>query len=267
MMNRGLSFSTLFHLCALFMMSCISLAAKSLSFVLMPPLSVQPLRTIQTVATATTNLQMASSSDYVSPRMLVSNGMQLFRQGDVQGSLAAFDKADAAVPDGSLKPFLWQRGISYYYLDRFREGSHQFKFDVKVNPLDVEEIVWDIACLARLNSVDSSSNVEFPPSDMMSLPKGKKDRRKIMSTVYALFRGETKEEDLALAGHDLGSTKSDEFYSLFYLGLYCEARGQTEKAEAYMKAAVKTAYATSVGVGDYMTSCAKVHCQLRGWKA
>jgi len=208
----------------------------------------------------------SSSSDYnnMSPRMMVSKGMQLFRQGDVEGSLEAFDKADVAVPDGSLKPFLWQRGISYYYLDRFKEGSDQFKFDVKVNPLDVEEIVWDIACLARASNSDDTSS--FPPPTMMTLPKGKKDRRRIMSTVYSLFRGEAKEEDLALAGHDALASKSDEFYALFYLGLYCEARGQMEKAEGYMKAAVKTQYASSLGVGDYMTSCAKVHCQLRGWK-
>lgn len=59
----------------------------------------------------------------------------------------------------------------------------------------MEEIVWDIACLSRL---DPSI---FPPAQMMSLPKGKKDRRKIMGTVYALFRGEAREEDLAVAGH------------------------------------------------------------------
>jgi hypothetical protein len=82
--------------------------------------------------------------------------------------------------------------------------------------------VWDIACLSRLNPL------EVPPPKMMSLPQGKTDRRKIMvrrsplstivfyqqsqstfllffclvqNTVYALFRGEAREQDLALAGH------------------------------------------------------------------
>lgn len=45
---------------------------------------------------------------------------------------------------------------------------------MKVNPLDVEEIVWDIASLSRLDPKN------IPPSNMMSLPPGKKDRRKIM---------------------------------------------------------------------------------------
>lgn len=203
------------------------------------------------------SMEAAPSIGFESPRKLVSDGMQAFREGKVQDSIDLFDRADRAVPDGSLRPFLWQRGISYYYKDEFSKGSEQFRYDVKVNPLDVEEIVWDITCLSRLQP-DT-----LPPPSMMSLPKGKQDRRKIMSTVYSLFRGEANEHDLAVAGH--GGNISDEFYSLYYLGLYCESRGETEKAANYMKAAVGTSYATGVGAGDYMTSCARVHCKLRGW--
>jgi hypothetical protein len=58
---------------------------------------------------------------------------------------------------------------------------------------------------------------------------------------------------------------SDDFYALFYLGLYCEARGEITKASEYMKQAVRTEYATSFGEKDYMTAVARVHCQLRGW--
>ena len=186
--------------------------------------------------------------------------MQSFRNGDVLTSLQYFDKANNLVPDNKLTPYLWQRGISYYYLDKFQEGHEQFSLDVKVNPLDVEEIVWDIACLARMDS----SN-KFPVENQMSLPVGKKDRRKIMSTVYSLFRGDngTTEYDLREAGHNGNS--SDEFYSLFYLGLYCEIRGETSKAEMYMKMAERSRYATGVGSGDYMSACARVHCKLRGW--
>ena len=58
---------------------------------------------------------------------------------------------------------------------------------------------------------------------------------------------------------------ADEFYSLFYLGLYCEIRGETSKAAKYMRSAVSTSYANGVGTGDYMTACARVHCKIRGW--
>ena len=149
-----------------------------------------------------------------SPRILIQKGMQSFRNYDVPSSLAYFDRADAlTVPKGTLAPYLWQRGISYYYLNRFQEGSDQFRLDVSVNPLDVEEIVWDIACLARMD--DSN---KFPPEKCMALPSGKTDRRRIMSTVYSLFRDDgATEYDLRNAGHT--GNMSDEFYSLFYLGL------------------------------------------------
>mmetsp|Transcript_31354 Transcript_31354/g.44513 ORF Transcript_31354/g.44513 Transcript_31354/m.44513 type:complete len:221 (+) Transcript_31354:150-812(+) len=118
----------------------------------------------------------SSSSSYanLSPRQLIAEGMKAFRDGNIDDSIDFFNRADRAVPDGSLRPYLWQRGISFYYADLFRQGSDQFRFDVRVNPLDVEEIVWDIACLSRMNA-DT-----LPPPNMMALPKGKKDRRKIM---------------------------------------------------------------------------------------
>jgi len=223
-------------------------------------------KTITTLSHATTKPLLATNiSDGTiineSPRTLLQKGMQSFRSLDVPPSLTYFDQADA-LANGGLSPYLWQRGISYYYLDEFQKGSQQFKSDVVNNPLDVEEIVWDIACLARIRNDNTK---EWPPQTTMELPKGKKDRRKIMSTVYSLFRGDgMTEHDLFKAGHD--GNISDEFYSLFYLGLYCEIRNETTKAEEYMKLAAKSKYATGIGSGDYMSSCAKVHCKLRGWE-
>ena len=140
----------------------------------------------------------SSSLSYLlaaSPRQLVAEGMDLFRQGDIAGSIDRFDASAALSRDGGL--YLWQRGISYYYADQFREGSQQFRNDVQVSPLDVEEIVWDTACLLRMDST-------FPPPTQLSLPPGKKDRRPIMAIVYSLFRGEATEHDLAEAGHKGG---------------------------------------------------------------
>mmetsp|Transcript_17087 Transcript_17087/g.22178 ORF Transcript_17087/g.22178 Transcript_17087/m.22178 type:complete len:246 (+) Transcript_17087:114-851(+) len=206
-------------------------------------------------------LQMVTTNsvlDQYSPRQLIDLGMRRFRSGDVIGSIECFDSAEHK--DSSIRPYLWQRGLSYYYADMFQLGSDQFRFDVSVNPLDVEEIVWDIACLARIDGKN------LDQSKMMSLPKGKKDRRKIMATVYQLFRGENgvMEEDLAKAGE---LSASDEFYSNFYLGLYTESvTGDISKASHYMVAAASSAYSNGVGSADYMTACAKVHCKLRGWK-
>ena len=42
--------------------------------------------------------------------------MTAFRQGDVPGSLEAFDAA--LLQDPGIRPYLWQRGLSLYYLEQ-----------------------------------------------------------------------------------------------------------------------------------------------------
>jgi len=129
------------------------------------------------VASSTSTTALFSSqlsSDPNQARKLVFQGMEAFRKGNVNESIDLFDKADALRPDGSLHPYLWQRGLSLYYADRFQEASDQFRADVAVNPNDVEEIVWDIASLLRIQPDD------FPPPNRMSLPPGRQDRRRIM---------------------------------------------------------------------------------------
>jgi hypothetical protein len=55
---------------------------------------------------------------------------------------------------------------------------------------------------------------------------------------------------------------SDVFYALFYLGLFAEARGETTKAEHYMRQAVAAPYAAgTMGRGDYMTTVARVRVE------
>lgn len=132
--------------------------------------------------TTTTSLTMALSlnsipTETMTPRQLVQAGEQLFKKGQVQESIQLFDKAEQV--NANVTPYLWQRGISYYYDDDFKKGSQQFRIDVKVNPLDVEEIVWDIACQARMKSAGTISEVE-----KMALPLGRTDRRRIMVRVF-----------------------------------------------------------------------------------
>lgn len=67
-------------------------------------------------------------------RQNIFEGMELFRKGDIQGSI---DKFDGSVSPGS-SAYLWQRGISYYYNDEFAKGSKQFRDDVLQSPLGKE---------------------------------------------------------------------------------------------------------------------------------
>ena len=193
--------------------------------------------------------------DLAAARRYVGAGMQSFREGRVQESIDYFDKAEAAEPQ--YDPFLWQRGLSYYYANDFDKASKQFRRDVKVNPLDVEEIVWDIASQLRLDP-----DATFPLATALKLPANQSDRRPIMAIVYKLFQGQADEQALAQAGHRLGRP-SDEFYSLLYLGLFSEtARKDATKAEYYLRQAVHSEYAQTTGQRDYMTDVARVGCLL-----
>ena len=162
------------------------------------------------------------SFSYDDARQLMREGEDSFRRGDVKESARKFDAVYGNF--SALRPYLWQRGISLYYVGRFQEASEQFQLDVRVNPNDVEEIVWDAAALLQL------APERFPPKDMMSIPSTSNDRRRIMvrpeehvrahtrplstpsrlssdeneyqTPVYRLFRGEGSERDLFVAGHD-----------------------------------------------------------------
>jgi tetratricopeptide (TPR) repeat protein len=112
------------------------------------------------------------SLSYDDARQLMREGEDAFRRGDVKGSTKAFDEVYRTF--SALRPYLWQRGISLYYAGRFQEASEQFQLDVRVNPNDVEEIVWDTASLLQL------APGRFPAKDMLSILSPSKDRRRIM---------------------------------------------------------------------------------------
>ena len=55
-----------------------------------------------------------------------------------------------------IRPFLWQRGLSLYYRDRFAEGAAQFRDDVAVNPNDTEESIWAFLCESALQGPEAA---------------------------------------------------------------------------------------------------------------
>jgi len=79
---------------------------------------------------------------------LLKEGVKQFRLGEVERSLTCFDRIIEVSP--LSKPFLWQRGISLYYKEDFLAGAQQFRTDVRVNPNDTEELIWERLCKLRL---------------------------------------------------------------------------------------------------------------------
>ncbi|KAH9553624.1 hypothetical protein CY35_08G021500 [Sphagnum magellanicum] len=195
----------------------------------------------------------ANVGDRQAAILATRRGMQLFSKGDVRGSVVEFDKALELDPQ--QKPYLWQRGLSLYYLRRFEEGAKQFRDDVAVNPNDTEEMlqsIWCFLCEAQLYGPDKAHQnfLQVGP-----------DSRPVMRKAYELFRdgGDTKEL-LAVGARDA----HDFFYSHLYVGLFHEAHNNTTAAREAITAAVASPYGARSG--DYMATLAKVHCGCREWQ-
>ncbi|KAI5326364.1 hypothetical protein L3X38_035438 [Prunus dulcis] len=180
----------------------------------------------------------------------IRHGMVLFRQGDVSGSVAEFDKAIELDP--RQQAYLWQRGLSLYYLDRFEEGAEQFRLDVAQNPNDTEESIWCFLCEAQLYGT-SEARERF-------LEVGQ-DPRPVMRDAYNMFKDGGDPEKLVAAFSK--SRESDYFYASLYAGLYYESQKKTDAAELHIVTAYQSPYGQRSD--DYMASLAKVHCLCRKW--
>jgi len=181
------------------------------------------------------------------PNAYIRRGMVKFQLAKIDESIDDFDTAEKLEP--RLKPYLWQRGLSYYYADRFEEGAQQFEIDLTVNSQDVEETVWRYLCMARLVGVTEARH---------QLLTVKNDPRRIMGCVYDLFAGNCTADDVLNVGKAEGIKGL--FYSHLYLGLYYEAENNGDLAKEYIVKA-----ADKYKIEDYMWYLAQVHKKLRGW--
>jgi tetratricopeptide (TPR) repeat protein len=180
------------------------------------------------------------------PRAYVNRGMVHFKLANIDESIADFDIAEKL--DSRLTPYLWQRGLSYYYASRFADGAKQFEVDLTVNAQDVEETVWRYLCIARFHN---------PAQARESLLEVKNDPRLVMRLVYNLYAGNCSVDDVLAVGSS--KDKRAKFYSSLYVGLYFEAENQPQLAQQYITQAVNEK------IDDYMWNLAVVHQKLRGW--
>jgi len=185
-------------------------------------------------------------------RSMLSIGSVKFQQLDTREALKYFDIAYDKTPE--LRPYMWQRGLSLYYADRFEEGAEQFRLDTSVNPYDTEEAIWAFMCEARIKGADAARE------DFVEV---RKDRRAVLGLAYKCFRAGTGVEELeALSFPE--APASQRFYADLYSGLYYEAEGESDKAKEAILRALANPYGQT---GDYMYSVAQVHAISRGWTA
>jgi tetratricopeptide (TPR) repeat protein len=192
-------------------------------------------------------LTTALEADPHNTQLYIKRGMASFQLGHIALLIDDFDRAERLNP--GLTPYLWQRGIAYYYAERFEDGARQFETDLSVNAHDVEETVWRYLCQAQAQGADAARQALLPVHD---------DSRPVMNWVYRLFAG-TCEPERVIAQYD-NSGRRERFYSALYVGLYYEAEGDPQRARHYISLA-----ADMQVTEDYMGWVAIVHQRLRGW--
>ncbi|BAQ64106.1 hypothetical protein [Geminocystis sp. NIES-3709] len=178
------------------------------------------------------------------PRMYIYRGMIYFKLVRLKESLLDFNKAEELNPQ--LTPYLWQRGITYYYLKKYAKGARQFEVDLSVNSLDVEETLWHYLCIAQLENVISARDCLLPI---------KYDPRSFMTPIYRFFSGRSTVQTI-LNNANINNLR-EMFYLNLYIGLYYEAERDQEKSWFYINKAI------SYKIDDYMWYLACVHQYLR----
>jgi lipoprotein NlpI len=111
---------------------------------------------------------------------LLLRGMQKFRENDLAGSIADFDRAAQIYP--KLAPQLWQRGIADYYAGKYKEGRRQFELHQTVNPNDVENAAWHFLCVVHLEGLEAAQK------SMLKVDTSR-DTRVPMPEIYQMLAG------------------------------------------------------------------------------
>jgi lipoprotein NlpI len=185
---------------------------------------------------------------------LFRDGILFFYDAKPKESVAAFNKVIELLPKAA--PQLWQRGLSLYYTEEFKEGRKQFELHQTVNPHDVENAAWHFICVAKSDGVEAARKALIPIDG---------DPRVPMQQVYDLLAGKGTEEAVMKAA-EKGEAGSEELrnqlcYAHLYLGLYHEALGHADRAKEHMLKAAK-----DYKMDHYMGKTAQVHVKLRGWE-
>ena len=182
------------------------------------------------------------------PRTTRLAGDIYLRSGKTKWALRLFDRYLETNQDDL--PQLWQRGIACYFMSDFKTGVEQFEQHREVNPNDVENAAWHFLCLAKLTSPEEAQQQVLPAPNDPRIP--------MEEIRHVLITGDRDVVRQRIEETPEGSEarKAAEFYGNFYLGLYADAWGNVDEAEALMKQAAEDA------PRNYMGDIARVYAQF-----
>ncbi|WP_330202284.1 hypothetical protein [Cyanobacterium sp. Dongsha4] len=177
------------------------------------------------------------------PRLYIKRGMIFFKLARLNESLKDFNKAEELNPQ--LTPYLWQRGLTYYYLGKYAKAGRQFELDLSVNSQDIEETLWLYLAIAKLENPQNAQECLLPV---------KYDTRGFMRQIYQVFAG--KSDISTLTNINTNSSLKEVFFYFLYAGLYYFAHGDNTQANLYIQKAIE------VKIDDYMWYLACVHLNI-----
>lgn len=186
---------------------------------------------------------MAAPGAAQHPQAFIDQAEQAFAEDRLEDAVASFDRLVALDPEAA--PWMWQRGIALYYLDRFEECAAQFAAYQSVNPGDIESAVWHTACRARADSIDAARAAMFPPG---------RDPRVMRAEIYEMFAGRLSPGVIVDRAGFIADVAV--FYARFYAGLLAEVTGDHAAARVHLRVAASEAYREH---GGFMNVVARRH--------
>lgn len=198
-----------------------------------------------------TGILLAAPAAAQHPQAIVDRAEEDFAAGRISEAAAGFDRLAALDPEAA--PWMWQRGITLYYLGRFEECAAQFAAYQGVNPGDLESAVWHVACVARWRSLDEARTAMFPAG---------RDNRVMRAEIYQMFAGRLPPSAVVDRAGFIADVAL--FYAHFYAGLLAEISGDEEAAGRHLRIAASERFRD---MGGFMNAVARVHWARVGNRA
>jgi lipoprotein NlpI len=88
------------------------------------------------------------------PRSLRGKARELFAEGKLAESIAAFDKLATKFPP--VAPSLWERGLALWYVGEFAKAAEQFAAYDTVGKTDIENGLWHYLSVAKAEGAEAA---------------------------------------------------------------------------------------------------------------
>ncbi len=185
------------------------------------------------------------------------------RRGDACFFLGRFEEAVADYDemnklDESQASSHWRRGIALFYAGKFKDAAAQFESYHSFDQVDRENGIWRY--LSQYKAFGREKARE-------GLLKYEKDDREPFPSVYKLFAGTMKPDEI-LERIEAAEISKDErekrlFYAHLYIGLNHTVEGDAAAAQRHLRLSTLNKWGPAAGYGpNYMWHVGRLHEEL-----